>query len=74
MILPMIGIYSKQHLAIALWNSAERAFEREQLTEHGKEHSAVPWDRAHELDRQEYLHMAQEIIDDCRKQAEELCK
>jgi hypothetical protein len=70
----MIVIYNEEHLARALWDSAERAFEREQLTEHRKEYKQKTWDQAHELDRQEMLARAREIVENCQKQAQALTK
>lgn len=70
----MIAIYSQEHLAIALWNSAERAFQREQLKHYNREYRRVPWEQADELDRQEMMDRAKEIVEDCVKQAKALTK
>lgn len=70
----MIVIYSQDQLAIALWNSAERAFEREQLTHYHREYRRVPWEQAEEMDHQEMRDRAREIVEDCLKQAKALTK
>jgi hypothetical protein len=65
----MIVIFSNEHLAIALWDSAEKRFGFEQATEHGNRYQEVPWERAHEMDKQDYRDMAKEIVANCLRQA-----